>query len=387
MKTVHRTYRFRLDPNKEQRELLARHFGSVRYVYNHFLAERMRQYEETGRSDNYYAQAAALTRLKADEGHLWLKEINAQSLQHALRHLDTAYGNFFRHKARFPRFKSKKARNSFTIPQHVEIRDGHLYFPKFKDGIRVRIHRTIEGTIKSATVTLSPAGKYHVCLLTEQLYEPLPLTGRQAGVDLGLKTLAATSDGDTYANNRYLKRYLRRLATAQKHLSRKKKGSNGYERQRLRVARLHEKVSNTRNDRLHKVALDLVRRYDVICLEDLNAKGMMRNHRLSRSIADAGWGTLVAYICYKAEMNGRTVSFVDRVYPSSQTCGACGYVNKAVKDLKIREWDCPSCGTHHDRDLNAARNILAEGIRILSAGTADHTAGGDVRPSSGGCRR
>ena len=382
MKVVYKTYKFRLEPNTEQKVLLAKHFGSVRFVYNYFLSERKHQYDETHKSDNYYAQAKKLTDLKKDGEHLWLKEINSQTLQQTLRHLETAYVNFFRGDAKFPNFKSKKSRNSFSVPQFVELKNNKVYFPKFKDGIKVRQHRKVEGKIKSATISLTTTGKYYVSLLTEQMYEPLPKSNKQVGIDLGLKDFVITSDGKAYKNNRYTKKYQRKLAIAQKHLSRKQYGSNEYEKQRLKVAKIHEKIANSRNDNLHKVSADLISKYDIICLEDLNIKGMVKNHKLANHIQDASWGTFVTYLQYKADMNNKRIVKIDRFYPSSQTCNVCGYVNGKVKDLSVREWICPQCGTTHNRDINAAINILNEGLRNISAGTVDYTDGDGVRHSS-----
>lgn len=380
MRKINRAYKFRLYPSREQAELLAKHFGCTRFVYNHFLNQRKEQYRLTGKSDNYYAQARSLTELKKQEATAWLKEINSQSLQFALRSLETAYTNFFQKRAKFPSFKSKHAKNSFTVPQSVFIADGRLFIPKFKEGIKCRVHREIKGKVGKATISKTPSGKYFVSVFTEEEYvTPIKKSGKAVGVDMGLKDLLITSDGETFKNNRYIKRYERKLAKAQLHLSRKKKGSKGFENQRLKVAKLHEKIANSRADYLHKCSISLVRRYDTICIEDLNVKGMERNHRLAKSVTDASWGAFVSMLTYKVEWNGKKVVKIDRFFPSSQTCNVCGYINKQTKDLSVREWECPVCHNHHNRDVNAAINILRFGLNHTSAGAVDYTGGEEVR--------
>lgn len=381
MRKINRTYKFRLYPTKAQTELLAKHFGCARFVYNYFLSQRQEQYRLTGKSDNFYAECKALTELKKQEETAWLKEVNAQSLQFALRCLETAYTNFFKKRAKFPKFKSKRAKNSFTAPQFASITNNRLFIPKLKEGIKCRVHREVKGKIGKVTISKTPSGKYFVSVHTEEEYAtPLVKTNKSVGLDLGLTDFLATSEGERFANNHYTKKYERRLATAQRHLSRKKKGSRGFENQRLKVARLHEKISNSRADYLHKCSISLVKRYDIICIEDLNVQGMVKNHHLAKSISDASWGTFLNMLTYKAEWNDKKIVKIDRFYPSSQTCNVCGSVNKDVKDLSIREWECPSCHSHHNRDVNAAINILRVGLKqYTSAGTADYTGGEEVR--------
>lgn len=362
MKTIHRTYKFELLPNEEQKTLLDKHFGCVRYIYNHFLNERKEQYQADKKTDNYYGQAKTLTELKKQEDTIWLKEVNSQTLQFALRSLDIAYVNFFRGNAKFPRFKSRKNKNTFTVPQHTKVVDGRIYAPKFKSGIKVNIHREIKGEVGKFTISKTPTGKYYVSIFTEQEYEPIKKTNKSIGIDLGLKDFAITSDGVKYKNNRYTKKYARELKKAQQHLSRKQKGSNMFEKQKRKVALIHEKIVNTRQDILHKVSNDIVSNYDVICLEDLNVKGMIKNRKLSKHIADASWGTFVRFVEYKANWNDKTVVKINRWYPSSKTCNVCGYINQDL-NLSIREWTCEN-GHKLDRDLNASINILKEGLKI-----------------------
>ena len=366
-------------PNKAQTELLAKHFGCARFVYNYFLNQRKEQYRLTGKSDNYYAQAKSLTKLKKQEETAWLKEVNAQSLQSTLHCLEAAYTNFFKKRAKFPDFKSKRSKNSFTIPQFVFIANGRLFFPKFKEGIKCRVHRAIKGNIGKVTISKTPSGKYFASIHTEEEYStPMRPTGKSVGVDLGVKSLVTTSNGEVFENNRYTRKYECKLALAQRHLSRKKKGSRGYENQRLKAARIYEKIANCRADYLHKCSISLVRRYDTICIEDLNVKGMMRNKHLSKYISNASWGNFITMLTYKAEWNGKRVVKIDRFFPSSQTCNVCGHINKQTKDLSVREWECPACYTHHERDVNAAINILRAGLNSTSAGTVDYTGREEV---------
>ena len=381
MRKINRTYKFRLYQNKAQTELLAKHFGCSRFVYNTFLNQRIEQYKLTGKSDNYYEQAKSLTEIKKKEETAWLNEVNSQTLQFAIKSLEAAYTNFFKKRAKFPKFKSKHSKNSFTVPQNASIAGGRLFIPKFREGIKCRVHREIKGKIGKVTIIKSSSGKYFVSVFTTEEYvTPIEKSGKPIGVDLGLKDLIITSEGEIFKNNRYTKKYECRLTKAQRHLSRKVKGSKGFENQKLKVALLHEKISNSRADYLHKCSISLVRRYDTICIEDLNVKGIVKNHRLAKSVTDASWGTFVNMLTYKAEWNDKKNVKIDRFFPSSQTCSVCGYVNKETKDLSVREWECPVCHAHHDRDVNAAINILRIGLNNnISAGTVDYTGGEGVR--------
>ena len=380
MKMVNKTYKFRIYPTVEQEILLVKHFGCTRYVYNYFLNERKEQYQANKKSDNYYKQAATLTKLKKEEDTKWLKEVNSQTLQFALRSLDTAFLNFFRGNAQFPKFKSKKHKNTFTIPQFGKLEDGKIIIPKFKEGIKVKIHREVKGKIGKMNITKTPTGKYYVSIFTEQEVEDLPKTNKQVGIDLGLKDFVITSDNKKFKNNRYTKKYARKLKKAQQHLSRKQKGSNGFEKQKLKVAKIHEKIASCRLDTLHKVSIELVKNYDLISVEDLNVKGMIKNHKLSKHIADASWGNFVSLLQYKCDWYGKELVKVNRFYPSSKTCGECGWINQELK-LSDREWTCNSCDVIHDRDVNASRNILKEGLKNISAGTVEYTDGDSNKTS------
>ena len=370
MKVINKTYRFRIYPNKEQEVLLNKHFGCSRFVYNYFLNERKEQYQKDKKSDNYYAQAKTLTDLKKQEDTVWLKEVNSQTLQFALRSLDTAYVNFFRGNAQFPKFKSRKHKNTFTVPQFGKLEDGKIILPKFKEGIKVKLHREVKGEIGKMSITKTPTGKYYVSIFTEQQIENLPKTNKQVGVDLGLKDFAITSDGIKFKNNRYTKKYAKLLKKAQQHLSRKQKGSNGFEKQKLKVAKIYEKIASCRLDTLHKVSHQLANENDLIVCEDLNVKGMIKNHKLSKHIADVSWGNFLTLLQYKCDWYGKELVKVNRFYPSSKTCVDCGWINQELK-LSDREWTCKSCGVVHDRDVNSSRNILKEGLKIFGQGLSN----------------
>ena len=363
MKTIFKSFKFRIYPNDEQESLIARHFGCSRFVYNYFLNERKEQYQKDKKSDNYYSQAKTLTDLKKQEEYNWLKEVNSQTIQFALRNLDTAYVNFFRGNAQFPNFKSRKHKNTFTIPQFGRLEENKIYIPKFKGGIKVKLDkREIKGKIGKMNITKTPTGKYYVSIFTEQSIEQLPKTNKQVGIDLGIKDFVITSDGIKFKNNRYTKKYSRELKKAQQHLSRKKKGGNGFEKQKLKVAKIHEKITSCRLDTLHKVSYQLVKENDLIVVEDLNVKGMIKNPKLSKHISDVSWGNFVNLLNYKCDWYGKELVKVNRFYPSSKTCNCCGWINKNLK-LSEREWSC-KCGKKHNRDLNASKNILKEGLKI-----------------------
>lgn len=378
-----KSYKYKLKPNEDQIVLLNKHFGSIRFVYNYFLNERKKEYETNKNTINYYDNAKSLTELKKQEEYSWLNEINSQSLQDSLKNLETAYKNFFRFKKGFPRFKSKKSRNGFTVPQFVKLENGKLKIPKFKEPIDLILSRSFEGIIKQCTISKTPTNEYFVSILVETEHKKLDKTGKSVGVDLGIKDFVITSDGYKYKNNRYTKKYERELKKHQQHLSRKTKGSNRYYKQKLKVANIYKKITNSRLDNLHKVSTELIKKYDLIVLEDLNIKGMVKNHKLAKHISDASWSKFIELLTYKAEWNDKEIVKIDRFFPSSKTCNCCGYINQNL-DLSIREWTCPSCKTKLDRDLNASINILKEGYKHKSLGTSDNRRGGEIRPTSVG---
>lgn len=365
MKTIFKSFKFRIYPNKEQEISLSKHFGACRFVFNHYLNKRKETYLEDKKSLNYYDNANDLTQLKKDENYIWLKEINSQSLQSSLRNLDTSYGRFFRKQSKFPRFKSKYDRQSFKIPQFVKLDGDKLIIPKFKGGVKINLHREIEGSIQFATVSKSTTGNYYVSLTCEVQYQPYEKTNSKVGIDTGIKDLAILSDGTTYENIRSLKTKLKKLKYEQRQLSKKVKGSSSRNKQRKNLAKIHEKITNVRKDYLHKVSTEIVKNQDFISVEDLAVKNIMKNHKLAQAMSDVSLGTFYSMLEYKANWNDKQFVKIDRFFPSSKMCSNCGWINQDLT-LSIREWECPSCVENHDRDFNAAKNILKQGLKILS---------------------
>jgi putative transposase len=348
-------------------------FGCCRFIFNHYLAQRIEAYKSDRKSISRFEQDKDMTRLKTELE--WLKEVDATALQAALQNLDAAYQAFFRRVKRgekpgFPRFKSKhnnKKSYKSKASKNIQVFDGKIKLPKL-GYVECRASKEVEGRVLSATVSQNPSGKYFVSVCcTDVDIQQLEPTNRQIGLDMGLHEFIISSDDEHFENHKYLAKSQKKLAKLQRQLSRKAKGSKNRGKSRVKVARLHEKISNQRGDVLHKLSTDLARRYDVICVEDLQVKNMMRNHRLAKSISDVSWSEFARQLQYKCEWRHKALVRVDRFYPSSQLCGACGYKNAETKNLAVREWICPQCGASHDRDVNAAQNILKEGLRILSA--------------------
>ena len=372
-----KAYKFRIYPTEEQEIFFAKTFGCVRKVYNLMLDDRKKAYEEVKNDPS--KKMAFPTPAKYKKEFPFLKEVDSLALSNAQLNLDKAYKNFFRDKSvGFPRFKSKKNPvQSYTTNNQngtvALIDNKFIKVPKLKSLIRIKLHRQPKGMIKSAIVSRHASGKYYISLLCKEEINELPKTNSAIGIDLGITDFAILSDGQKIDNNRLTSKMEKKLKREQRKLSKrallaKNKGiplseAKNYQKQKRKVARLHEKVMNQRTDFLNKLSTEIIKNHDIICIEDLNVKGMLRNHKLARSISDVSWSSFVAKLQYKADWYGREIIKVDTWFPSSQICSECGHKD-GKKSLDIREWTCPICHTHHDRDINASINILTEGLRI-----------------------
>jgi len=361
-----------LIPDKDQTELIVKTFGCKRYVYNRFLNERTEAYKEDKRIISYVDQQNQLPRLKKDPETVWLKEVDSTALQNALRDLQDAFDNFYDgiregRKVGYPGFKCKHDRkNSYRTTNNNDsirvIDKYHIRLPKLGT-VRCKFPRKPEGRILHATISTDAAGEYRISVQCETVVrERYEKTGQSAGVDLGIKNLAITSEGDVYDNPKSYEKNQKRLKRLQRKMSRKQNDSRNREKDRKKVAKLHNHIRNQRKDATHKMTHDLVKKYDRICIEDLRPSEMIRDRRMAKAISDANFGEIRRQLEYKCEWHQKQLIVVDRYFPSSQICSGCGYQNHDVKDPGIRYWTCPHCKTEHDRDINAAINILHEGI-------------------------
>ncbi len=383
MHIINIAYQYRIYPTKEQIPILANQFGQARFVYNYFLNKRIDFYtankEKEKQSLSYYDTAKMLTQLKKQEDFCWLVESNSQSLQQSLKNLDTAYKHFFRDKFNFPKFKKKNNKQSFLVPQNFEIDTEKrlLHIPKLT-AIKVVLHRKFEGTTKSVTITKTPSGKYFVSVLCRIERDiPIKKTGNKVGIDLGLHSFVVTSSGEKIDSPKFLRKSETKLSKMQKQLSKKKKGSKNRNKARIKVALMHERITNQRQDFLHKLSTRLVSENQAIFAEDLNVKGILSNSHLSKSVSDSGWSEFTRQLKYKSDWSGVQFHQVDRFFPSSKRCFHCGKINTDLT-LANREWVCGNCGVLLDRDINSAKNILEFGTTELDNQKTTNKVGRDA---------
>lgn len=374
MKIVTKGYKYRIYPNQEQRVQIEKTFGCKRFVYNHFLNMRINLYKTEQKSLTYNKCSKILTSLKKEKE--WLRDPDKFSLQNSLRDLEIAYKNFFTQNKKgnknqgYPKFKSKKDnyksyRTNFTN-NNIELNHekNEIKLPKLK-WVRCKIHRSFKGQIISATIKKVPSGKYYVSLNVECEHKNIGRNNNSIGIDLGIKDLVIKSNGEIIESKKLINKYERILAKLQRQLSKKQKGSKNFHKQRIKVARLHEKISNIRKDNLHKISSQIVKENQFIFSENLNISQMVKNENLSKSIHDSSWYELTRQLEYKSKWNDKIYHKIDRYYASSQTCNICNFKNKDIKNLSIRSWICPECNTKHDRDINASRNILKQGLKEI----------------------
>lgn len=361
--------KYRLYPTEEQKAFFANSFGCTRFVYNHFLEVRNTEYEQNNKTLSYVETSSMLTQLKMQ--YEWLYEVSADCLQQSLRHLDNAFTNFFRQQSAYPKFKSKKSnRDSFSFPQYVYLKDGKLSVPRCREGIKIKLHRPIEGKIKTTTISKNAANQYFVSMNIEvpdtEPIKSVVTPETIVGIDLGVKTFATFDSGKKINNPKYFAKSRDKLAKEQRKFARMQKGSNNSKKQRLKVARTYQKITNQRDDFLHKLTYNLTHdnQVNMICIEDLAVKELLQEKLMSKSIADVSWRRFRQLLEYKCRWYGKTLFVIDKYAPSSKLCRNCGHINNDLK-LEDREWTCPKCGKYHDRDINAAQNIRAFGLEYF----------------------
>lgn len=365
-----RAYKYRIYPSKEQQIQLAKTFGCCRFVYNYCLSKRIDLYKEEKKSISKIDCNNYVNRELKNE-FLWLKDIDKFALTNAVYNMDSAYQKFFKERAGFPKFKSKREHyhsytTNFTNNNiEVDFSCNGIKLPKLK-WVKAKLHREFSGKIKNANISLTPSNKYFVSILVDEEIGQLPKTNNSIGFDLGIKEFLIDTNGNHIDNPKTLYKHQDKLAKLQRELAHKKLGGKNWHKQRVKIAREHEVITNIRKDFLHKLSNEIVKENQIIISEDLNVKGMIRNHKLAKSISDVSWGEFTRQLQYKSEWYGRTYHKIDRFYASSQTCSECGFVNKEVKQLSIREWVCEECGTFHQRDDNASVNILRKGLEELN---------------------
>ena len=364
-----KAYKYRIYPTAEQVHILARTFGCCRYVYNWALRQRTDASYKDGERLYYEATAQRLTSLKKQADHVWLNDISSVPLQQSLRHLDTAFRNFFEGRAQYPKFHKKHGEQAATYASTAFKWDGtSLTLAKMSEPLNIVLSRPLPKGAKPSTVTVSTdcANRYFVSLLLEEDIKPLPVVNKQVGLDLGLKSMVVTSDGYTYGNPKFFAKDEKKLAQAQRRQTRKKKGSKNRAKARHKVAKIHAKIAERRRDYQHKLSTQIIRENQIVCVESLQVKNMVQNHSLAKAMSDVGWGEFVRQLEYKAKWYGRTLVRIDKFYPSSKRCFDCGHVLDTLS-LDVRVWTCRECGVIHDRDINAAKNIHAAGLTVFDA--------------------
>ncbi|MGG6267377.1 RNA-guided endonuclease InsQ/TnpB family protein [Leptolyngbya sp. AN03gr2] len=367
---MEKAFRYRFYPTPQQATLLRQTVGCVRLVYNRALAMRTEAFYQEQKRIGYLETSAALTQWKKQDDLAFLKDVSSVPLQQTLRHLQTAFTNFFEKRAKYPNFKKKRNGGSATFTKSAfNLKDGQLFMAKSDEPLDIKWSRQLPRTANpsSITIRLTPSGQWFVSILCDVKILPNPKSTQQVGLDMGISSLVTTSDGVKFENPKSLRKAQKKLRRLNKSLARKQKGSNNRRQARIALAKQHEQIANIRKDNLHKITTQLVRENQVIAVETLNVKGMLGNHKLAQAISDASWGEALRQLEYKSNWYGRGLAQIDQWFPSSKRCSSCGHILNKLP-LQVREWDCPSCNAHHDRDQNAGKNILAVGLTVLACG-------------------